>query len=92
MINKWGIDDDRFWESMENVIFSPDMLCNVFRLRLVRVDPTDDTDCALCLSVLRKERLTYKCERCSIHFHHSCLNSYTKSYDHNCCMQCKKQF
>lgn len=59
-----------------------------------RVENIDEGDeekerCMLCLDDVDTELIAYKCNECSCHLHHSCLNNYAKSHSMTNCIQCK---
>ena len=59
-----------------------------------RIENVEDSDeekerCMLCLDDVDTELIAYKCNECSCHLHHSCLNNYAKSHPMTNCIQCK---
>jgi hypothetical protein len=50
----------------------------------------DKEICLICLDDIDTEIIAYKCNDCSCHLHHSCLNNYSKSHSMNNCIQCKR--
>lgn len=55
------------------------------------IENTEDKEiCLICLDDIDTELIAYKCNDCSCHLHHSCLNNYAKSYPMNNCIQCKR--
>jgi len=59
------------------------------RIENVKDSGKEKERCMLCLDDVDTELIAYKCDECSCHLHHSCLNNYAKSYPMTNCIQCK---
>ena len=71
-----------------------DVKCIEVLFDMKRVENVEDIEeekerCMLCLDDIDTELIAYKCDNCSCHLHHSCLNNYAKSYSITNCIQCK---
>jgi hypothetical protein len=79
-----GLIEDNFFDIMYiEVHFDMKRIENV-------EDSGDEKErCMLCLDDVDTELIAYKCNECSCHLHHSCLNNYVKSYSITNCIQCK---
>lgn len=59
------------------------------RVKNVKDSNGEKERCMLCLDDVDTEPIAFKCNECSCHLHHSCLNNYAKSYQMTNCIQCK---
>lgn len=81
-----GLIEDKFFDIMYIEVHF-----DMKRVEKVDGDENDEEKdrCMLCLEDIDTELIAYKCNECSCHLHHSCLNNYAKSHSMTNCIQCK---